>query len=190
MKLELNELQQWIYDLIYNNNSIYKFEDWIYYNDNIMTYVSYEDYIDLISINYEDKYARENLLRIIDQYVDYGVFESINLIRLLGKCLDKNLNFGQLAHIYQEFYYMYCKGYTFLDELAITYGVTCVVPPSKFNSDYWDELNDTEKEEIIDSFYPEVKVYIENTIELIVEEKIVLTGCKNELDRWIFDDNR
>ncbi|GMQ57824.1 hypothetical protein AN1V17_22190 [Vallitalea sediminicola] len=181
MRLELNELQQWIYDLIYNNNSIYKFEDWIYYNDNIMTYVYYDDYI--------DKYARGNLLRIIDQYVDYGVYESINLIRLLEKCLDKNLNFDQLAHIYQEFYYMYCKGYTFLDELGITYGLACIVPPSKFSSNDWYELSDTEKE-IIYSFYPEVKVYIENVIELLVKEKIVLTGCKDELGRWIFVDNR
>lgn len=190
MKFELNELQQWIYNLIYNNTSIYQFEDWIYNNESIMVYISYDDYIDLISIDYKDKYARGTLFKIINPYINYGVFEAINLLSLLEKCLDNNFDFDQLAHIYQEFYYMYCKGYYFLDELGMMYGLACVVPPNKYSSNDWHELRDKEKEEIISSFYPNVKVDIENVIELINQEKIVLTGCKNELGRWIFIDNK
>lgn len=85
---------------------------------------------------------------------------------------------------------MYCHGYDFFQDLGLGYGLTCEVPPSKCSSDTWDDLNEKEKNEIISSFFPQIESDIQRAIHQIENDKIILTGTKNELDYWEFADYR
>ena len=73
------------------------------------------------------------------------------MIRLLEEALKRT---EKLPYILMEFYDLYCHGYTFLNDLGLGYGLMCEVPsPSRYSADSWDELKDSEKKKLLDSFF-------------------------------------
>jgi len=187
MDINFNEFEKYYYDLVYNNLEIEKFESWIYSYEDLESILNEEDYIELISLNFNNRYIKYEIQKILDRYIDYSKFEKKRVLSLLYIALESR---NDLPDALRSFYYMYCDGYYFFEDLGLGYGLTCQVPPSNYCAETWEELNDKEQNEIINSFYPYVERDIKRAINWIERDKIILTGIKNELEHWKFIDNR
>ena len=183
----LSSIEEKIYDFLYKNLSIKEFEEWVYNSNELESYVSSDDYLELISLDFNSKHASYELEKIICKYADYSKFEALRMIDLLNKALINNEDTGVVLI---TFYDLYCDGYYFLDTLGLGYGLCCQVLPNKYMADSWEELSDKDKKELIDGFYPKIIKDIKEVIEIIEDKKIILTGIKNDMNRWEYIDNR
>lgn len=187
MKITFSEFEKVYFGLMYGNLEISKFENWVYKNNDLESILSHDDYLDLISLNFGSKHIKCEIEKIFDKYIDYSKFEKKKVLSLLYRALESRKD---LPDILREFYDMYCHGYYFFQDLGLGYGLTCEVPPSKYSSDNWDGLNEKEKNEIISSFLPQIESDIQRAIQWIENDKIILTGTKNNLEYWEFIDYR
>jgi hypothetical protein len=184
----LNEIETYFYNFLYDNLDIKIFEQWIYNSKDLNTFLNTEDYFNIISLDFSNKHIRYEIEKIIKNYINYGKFETKLLLNLLYKALS---NKNELANILRTFYDMYCHGYYFFQDLGLGYGLTCEVPPvNKYNAQTWEELSEIEKDEIINSFYPQIENDLKRAISWLENKKIILTGKKNEMNYWEFIDNR
>lgn len=180
----LNVIEYTYLGLIENSISIEIFESWVYQTEELHAILSNEDYLDLISLNYSSNYIYYEIGKILDNYIDYGKLETIKITVLLKQALRKDEKIGEIL---RSFYNMYCDGYYFLDDLGLGYGLSCEVP-SCANS--WEELSNQQRINIINSFYPQLEHDLQRTLNWIESKKILLTGTKNDLNRWQYIDNR
>jgi len=104
-------------------------------------------------------------------YLNFGLvgmdesIEKKKLLALLNKALARDKD---LAQTLRELYQLYCHGYTFLQDIALNYGLLCIVPPSpQYKVDYWEQLTPAEQKEILDSFYPKLELDLKAIITLI-----------------------
>jgi hypothetical protein len=179
--LKLSNVEAKFYALLYQDLSIKDLEEWVYTSGELESYLSATDYFEFISLDFNSKHIRSELEKIIEKYVDYGKFETLRMLDLLNKALRSDEDTGLvLITIYD----LYCDGYYFLDKLGLEYGLTCLVPPNKYRVDSWEELSEEEQKELIDGFYPKIIAEINRVIQLIETKKIILTGRKDEFDRW------
>lgn len=184
-KSGLNIFEKQILNLQCEGLSMSDFEQWVYDSSELQALFTPEDYLFLISINYKSKHARVELEKIVDKYINYGKFETLKVINLLNKALNKDEDIG---NILRQFYDMYCNGYYFFEDLGLGYGLSCEVPLKYANS--WEELSQGQKSDILNGFYPQIESDIKRALDWINNKRIVLTGIKNDLNRWEFIDNR
>jgi len=184
-ELELGNIEKQIFDLLYDGLSISEFEQWVYNTSELQLIITPEDYLSLISLDYKSKHARAEIEKILDKYINYGKFETIRVINLLNKALNKDKNIGEIL---RQFYDMYCNGYCFFEDLGLGYGLACEVPLKYANS--WEKLSDEQKTDIITGFYPQIESDIKRAIDWIESKKILLTGLQDDMNRWQFIDNR
>lgn len=187
MDITFNDFEKYYFDLVHGGLKIDEFENWIYNDNNLENILNQEDYLDLISLNFRSIHIKYEIEKILAKYIDYSKFEKKRVLSLLYRALESRKD---LPDILREFYDMYCHGYYFFQDLGLGYGLACEVPPSKYNTDNWNELNEKEKNEIINSFFPQIESDIQRAIHWIENDKIILTGTKNELDYWEFTDYR
>jgi hypothetical protein len=86
------------------------------------------------------------------------------------------------------FYDLYCKGYNFLDNLGLGYGLAVEVPYSQ--ADSWGELTPEQQETLLNSFYPNIEYEIKKVIRWLETGKVVLTGFQDDYQHYEYIDNR
>jgi hypothetical protein len=163
------------------------FELWIYESKDIETLLPEEDYIELLSINYQRPFALNELCRIFAKHLNSGEFETWQLRDLLVQVSRDN---GELASVIASFYDLYCRGYSFLYTLGLDYGLTVKVPPSEYTVDNWHKLRQAEKDAILDSFFPEIEIEVNKVLKWLDEGKIVITGSEARNGYLKFQDYR
>jgi hypothetical protein len=181
------EFEKYYFELVHGGLEIKEFENWIYNNNDLENILNKDDYLDLISLNFKSKHIKYEIEKLLGKYIDYSKLEKKRVLSLLYRVLESRKD---LPDILREFYYMYCHGYHFFQDLGLGYGLTCEVPPSKYCSDNWDELKEKERNEIINGFFPQIESDIKRAIHWIENDKIILTRTKNENDHWEFTDYR
>lgn len=186
-EIVLNAIEKIIFDFNSHNLNINEFEHWVYKSPDAETFFSPDDYLELISLNYSSKFIRNDIETIVTKYIDYGKFETLKITRLLHEAMLKESSAGETLI---EFYYMYCDGYYFLEDLGLGFGLSCVVPPSKYSANSWYELSDDDKNDLINSFYPRIIAYLNRVLEWIMDRKVVIKGTKNDLGYWEYIDYR
>jgi|SRR5579871_3757449 len=180
------DIQEIFFETLNGDKSIAEFEHWLYSDKRLETILSAEDYLELISYNYKSDTAKKWLYPLFEKHIDKGEFEKRRLHKLLTKALARDKELPQLL---MTFYDLYCKGYNFMDNLGLGYGLAVEVPYSQ--ADYWDELNDEQQKNLLDSFYPQLNVEIEKVISWLEEGKIILTGNKDNYNHYFdYADNR
>ena len=182
----MNALEEKILQLDNSDLTIHDFEMWVYQSQELEVLLTPDDYLELISLNYRSKFVRNQIEKIISKYVDCSKFETAKLKSLLVKAKEWDKDTGEIL---RSFYDMYCDGYYFLHDLGLGYGLACEVPLNS-GANSWEELNDNEKNELINGFYPHIIGHIEKVLEWIDNNKIILTGKKNDLGHWEFLDYR
>ena len=182
-------IEQYFFDTINGKVTLTEFEQWVYTNKELESLLGEDDYLELISVNFKKNGAKYELVNLLsDKYVDLGEYEKWKLLDSLKTALKRNEHLGPIL---REFYDLYCRGYGFLNDLGLGYGLTIEVPPSpKYKVDTWEELTDSEKEELLNSFYPQLESDIKRTIDWIENGKIIFTGKKDEIGHYEYEDLR
>jgi len=182
-------IEQKFLDTIIGKIPIEEFESWIYNDKEIKSAICEDDYFELISFNYKKNGAKYELVNLLSQkFVELGEYEKWKMLDKLKTALRRD---EKLPEILRELYDLYCRGYVFLNDLGLGYGLAVEVPPSSnYKADTWEEMSEIEKKELIDSFYPQLDFDIKRAIDWIEKGKIVLTGKTDEIGHYEYDDLR
>jgi hypothetical protein len=106
------------------------------------------------------------------------------MFELLKEAQQKN---DRLPYILTEFYELYCKGYNFLQDLGIGFGLTVSAPEP---ADFWEELSAEQQKEMLESFSPKLEKCIEQVIYWLETKSVILTGEQDENGRFKYNDFR
>ena len=156
-----------------NELSIDDFESWVYGNHEVIEESLGEDVsLEFLEFNYKDWGEINSLLKLVKKQISLPEFEKWRILRCLARVETRG---PQSADAIMFTYHLYCKGYAFLQDLGLTYGLCLVVPTSK-GKDCWTELTSQEQVELTDMMYPQIVGEARKVISWIEEGKIVLTG--------------
>lgn len=167
---------------------LHDFELWLYASKELEALLNAEDYLALISIGYKQGGAKYQLYKLLMRYIDPGEFETYKMLKLLYEAKQKS---DRLPNILVDFYNLYCKGYQFLQDLGLGFGLAIEVPSVRNQTaDTWDELTIEQQEELLSSFSPELEECIEQAIYWLETKKIILTGEQDEIGHYKYEDLR
>jgi len=189
MKNLPGHIEQQFYDTILEKVNLEDFESWVYSDKELELLLSEDEYLELISFNYKKNGSKYELVNLLSKkYVDLGEYEKWKMLNLLYAAKNRD---ERLPDILRQFYDLYCRGYNFLNDLGLGYGLTVDVPPSsKYKAETWEEMSETEKRELIESFYPQLQSDIERTMSWIENGKILFSGKADEIGHYEYDDLR
>lgn len=188
------EQQDIIYSFIIGKMDSKRFEEFIYNNSELEKNLGYEDYLNLIEINFKDSQsAVTKTSQLFLERIDIGTQEKQRILNALDSLIFKSPN---VPDSLMEIYDAYCEGYDFLKPIALNQALTLSAPPNatsksgEFAGDYWD-LPNSEKISLIDSFYPELKRISQEIKSLITNRKIIFLNKQNkEIDNIITPGHR
>lgn len=181
-------IKEQFFKTIKGDISLFNFELWLYGNKEIEMHLDSDDYLNLISINFKKGGAKYELWKFLKKCIGLEEFEKYKMLELLNEAKQKT---ERLPFILMEFYGMYCKGYNFFQDLGLGIGLAVELP--KLNNtwgDTWQELTTEQKNELLDSFSPELEICIEEAINWFVTNKIILTGEQDEVGHYEYQDLR
>ena len=184
MKLP-EDIQELFYKTLSGDVTPLAFEQWLYTDNRLETLLPSSDYLDLISYGYKGEQVKYGLYQLLEKHIEKGDYEKWKLLKLLYKALQRDESLPQtLMHLYE----LYWKGYDFLNDLAMRYGLQVEVPYEL--ADSWDQLSQHEQHTLLNSFYPHLPIDIQRVIGWLENEQVVLTGKQNEYGHYLFIDNR
>lgn len=178
------------FQLLQGTIGIEAFEAWVYESQVLEDVLSEEDYYELIAFHYQKPFALRELHPILEKHLIPGEFETWRLRRLLAQISREH---EELIHILTSLYDLYCEGYRFLEKLALDYGLVLKYPPLKsrqYHAGHWSELEPTEREELLDEFFPHIEAEVERVLKWLDEGKIVITGHDERYGTLQFKDRR
>ena len=188
MKEDITELRQMYYSYIDEELSLDAFERFIYINEWIRDIIGDEDYLELISLNYNSRDIKYRLGDVLLPHIGWADYQKQNILKDLHRALllDK-----ELPNILRRFYDLYCGGYFFFEDLGLGYGLSCQCPTIDGRTyDSWEDLDEEQRERMVASFLPNLTDDIRRAICWIEGGKIVLLNIRNELDQMEFEDRR
>ena len=167
----MKETDSLYYRLIADEFDASEFEQLLYLSSEIECQLPSDDYLSLISINYNSPCAVYDAKTIVKKYVDVSEYYEW----YISKILDNIVNRAPAVHTeIKECYYLYCWGLKFMDNLAFGFGLAVAAPPHRNYAGSWDELTEKEKQELIDSMYPEVAQEAQLTLNWVNSGKVIL----------------
>ena len=167
--------------------SVKEFENWVYETKWLESELTEEEYIDLISLNYGTSSSKYEIGKILKDRFDEGKFESVKMVELLTSIIERD---GKEGESLMRMYDLYCRGYYFLEDLGLGIGLFIEVP-NKYGVEYYHELNEKQKKELVNSVYPPAKELAIELKKWILKGDLKLTGEReSELNRWQYIDNR
>lgn len=174
-------------DTISGELPVLEFEQWLYNNKQLETILSAEDYLDLISYGYKSNDSKPGLLRLLKKHIDIGELETQRIHKLLTQALKRDRD---LPKILACFYDLYCKGYYFFDALGLVYGLKMEVPGINNYEETWEDLDETQLNVLLNSFYPNLEIEIKKVISWLDNGEIILTGIADQYNHFEYIDNR
>lgn len=99
--------------------SIKEFENWVYSTPEIELFYGEELYFSLIDLNYNQKYAISDVMKLLEKYIPFAHYEYGRLTSCLQALSNvEKIHIGVLEQLYED----YCRGYSFLRFI----GLCCV----------------------------------------------------------------
>jgi hypothetical protein len=179
------DIQQLFFETINGDKSPLEFEAWLYADIRLEKLLPPEDYLEVISFGYKNPTAKYELPSLLEHFIDKGECETWRVRSLLTRALQRD---EQLPDILITFYDLYCKGYSFLDNLGIGYGLEMEVTYS------WPTPGmsaQEQQQQLLVSFYPQLEEEVKKVIYWLDTGKIILTRNKDDYDRYDdYTDNR
>ena len=182
-----HSLKTYFFKTMKGDISIEDFEKWIYTNKEAESILNADEYLEFISLNYKKSGAKYELYNLLKKQVDIGEFETFKMLGLLEETKKKD---EKLPYYLMEFYDLYCRGYSFLRDIGLGYGLSVEVPIGKFEANTWNELNIDQQKELLESFSPDLEIELQRVIDWLRSKKIILTGEQNELGHYDYEDFR
>jgi len=169
----LDSVELIFYKLVSNEIGLADFEKWVYSETALEDILSFEDYLELISINYKKPSGLYEAEKTLSKYFSLGKYHEWNVRNILKKIIERPDD----VHKYiEQCYDLYCDGFNFLDNIGLGYGVDIKCP------EYSDAT--------VDDYYPQILVEAEKVIDWLDNGKIVITGHSGNFQGIEYDDNR
>ena len=183
-----HNIKEQFFKVLKGGITIADFEQWLYADKKIETCLSSEEYIDLVSLNFKGDNAKYELWELLKKHIDLGEFETYKMLELLRNAQQKD---ERLPYILMELYELYCKGYGFLQDVGLGFGLKVTVPGVNHPSiDSWEELSIEQQKELLSGFSPELEECIEQVIHWLEAKKVILTGEQDEIGHYSYNDFR
>ena len=178
-----HDIELKFYILLRGNLNIQEFEKWVYETDEGMLdeYFGRGFYFELASLNYKNKYAINELEKLLFSKIPYGKFEEKRIREILTSIIEDK---GNLVDLFEELYGLYCDGYNFLRYLGLVY-VFNGMPGEYDTYNFTDQsrLNLKSEAKRILSFF-DFRDEVDK-IELHSLEKMYVTSKRNIISRII-----
>lgn len=110
-------LQQPFFKLLLEQGSLSEFEILVYNEPSLEKYLTPDDYLALISLDFKDKRSIIEIEKLSMPYLDYVVYYHQHITDTLLSLINTPNDLDKLVKIYD----WYCQGYEFFRELALTY---------------------------------------------------------------------
>ncbi len=153
-KHKLNTFEEKTYKLISREVEISDFEKWIYSEKKLEKLLTYDDYLELISLTYTTPSTLYEAEKILKKYIKIEKYHEWYLRKILQKIIEHPSNVYKYI---SQTYDMYCDGYYFLENIGIGYGLSIEVPPSSYSAQTWEELEPIEQKVLVNSYYPNIQ---------------------------------
>lgn len=154
-----------------------QFETWLYGVDeeSFERYFSKELYLNLLYLNYREKYVLGDLDKLIYSRIPFGKYEEENIKQLLNAILNKSLD---LAEILEKMYYMYCSGYSFLRYIGLAYVCNGIdtVPRMTTKVDWLNEEEFKRRRSPLGSIECKISLEAERILFFLQSGKIEIIG--------------
>ncbi|MCW7490886.1 hypothetical protein [Leptospira meyeri] len=174
------------YNFLNGNYTLKDIEPFLFESKEIESNFDYNDYIDLLSINFNKNENRYNAITLIEKNINMKEYETWRINRIFNNIIEKGDNYSDSIEL---LYNLYCKGYYFLEKLGLKYGLVLSYPKEhNFNKNI-AELSKKEQKNLSDKLYPEIITEVEFIKNLITTNKIILTGKLNENNYYMYIDN-
>lgn len=167
--------------------SIQDFEQWVYETKALEEELPEHIYTNLLSLNYKDKYAHNELEKIIHPFVYNAKFEIQRISGYLTSIIDRN---EKCSESIKMTYDLYCAGYNFLQKLGMKYGILVSCSPSDNYDMAWDDLPKADQNAMLNEIYPNIITDAQNALTWIQKRKIVLKNTINASGNYEYDDLR
>lgn len=182
------DIKDKFFKIISGDISIDDFEQWVYKSKELEDTLTPDDYLELISLNYKKNGAKYELYNVLKKHIDISEYETQKFRGLLLRAKKKD---EKLPKLLMEFYDLYCRGYGFLDDLGVGYGLSVECPPTNnYAANTWDELSPKKQQELLDSFSPGLDETIDRVLGWIENKRIILTGEQDDIGNYDYIDNR
>jgi hypothetical protein len=185
--IELNEIESQYLNLVIDKISIRDFENWVYNSKWLENELTSDEYTELISLNYNNPSAKYEVGKILNKRIAEGKLETVKMINLLNSIIERD---GKEGESLIQMYDHYCNGYNFLVDLGLGIGLY-IISPLHYGVDYYHELAEDRKKEVIDRVYPSARKLAEELKNWLLAGDIKLTGERDlDLSHWQYIDNR
>lgn len=176
-------LKEMFFRFLNGQTSIKDFEQWIYSSHETISAEFNEEFaLSLVSLNFRRSGAAHDLDKILFTRITKDEFERWRMIFLMDDIILKT---ERASEAIISAYDLYCSGYSFLKEIGLTYGL-CLVVPSFFQKDSWQDLSRDEKKILTDKMYPAVAEEAKRIRGRLLEESIVPHGIPNDSSYYEF----
>ncbi|MFZ6845623.1 hypothetical protein [Undibacterium sp. RuTC16W] len=183
----MSEFELTIYKLLLKEIEQSDFERWVYSEKKLSEILTSDDYLELISLNYQTSSSLYDAGKILRKHIGIGKCYEWHLKNVLQRIINRTAD----VHKYiEECYDLYCDGYYFLDNLGLGYGLAVIVPREKYKGETWLELTTQDQQELINEFYPGIAEEAKKVISWLNSGKIVLTDHSGEYQGIEYQDNR
>jgi hypothetical protein len=180
------DMQEVFFETMLGEKSVADFEQWVYSEEQLEKLLPIEDYLELISYGYKaEPPMRHALYQFLEKYIDKGAFEKYRILRMLYRALKHD---EKMPEILISTYNLYCKGYWFLQNLGLHYGLNLDFPYGFGNS--WDECNEEQKNILISELSPDLDDELRKAIYLLESGAVVPTGERDQYDHFKYVDKR
>ena len=170
--IELNKIESKYLHLMEDKISVKEFENWVYNSEWLEDELTEDEYTDLISLNYNISNAKYEIGKIFKERFSEGKFETVKMLNLLNSIIDRDGREGEALTI---MYDLYCNGYYFLKDLGLGIGLYVEVP-HKYGVEYYHELKEDKKKELVNSVYPSARELAEELKNWLLVGDLKLTG--------------
>lgn len=164
-------------DFLTGKTSLNDFETWIYSNSALESEIGSDNYMDLVSFDFNDKNAYEKINSIIENIINIGDFERWKIMNKLIDFIDHPEKAKELLN---DFYHLFCgfpnenlyepKGYKFLQNLGLNY--LHWIDEAYLKASHGDKWTDYYKK-----YESEIPLYHK---QLVPVAKLILTGLESE----------
>ncbi|EMJ55087.1 hypothetical protein LEP1GSC111_3685 [Leptospira interrogans str. UT126] len=184
----LSELtKEIIFTFLFGNLSLQEFEIFLYESKEIENTFKYDEYIELLSLNFSKRSNRHEAFKIIEKNIDMSEYEVWRLNKIFNSIVHREENYPQLI---ASLYDLYCKGYYFLNILRLDFGLHLTYPREYNYDKNISELIKSEQIKLANALYPEIIYHVHLIQRFLNDKKIIVTGKLNDFNNYEYIDNR
>lgn len=146
-----------------------------------------DGYLDLVMLNFNQPASKYEAIKILEHRLDMAEYERWWLLDICSAVIDKKEDYPSYI---VKLYDLYCKGYYFLQKVALEDGLSLKVPPQYDYQKEWSDLPEAEQYELAEECYPAIVRKVRMIRFFIRLNKLVPTGEVDELGRYQYLDYR